>query len=180
MAQGAAAKWDALTELLDSTSEKSDRSVVVGTTKIDGNSALDFVVQKQDSPVDLAKSYDDAERRIKEIRERVVVDTPDAFINAAAAALNVAADGVWDEKLGAVMHGAVAWRVKLLGWRGPYANDELGWHDRAKRHFAYWAGQQNTSPIPTTMPGADESANLSRNEASAAQQRIMGCIPITT
>ena len=38
-----------------------------------------------------------AEQRRHAIAERVTVATPDPFINAAAAALNIAADGVWDE-----------------------------------------------------------------------------------
>ena len=59
-----------------------------------------------------------------------MVETPDPFINAAAAALNVGADGVWDEQQSAFMHGSIAWRTKLLGWRGPYLGDALGWHDR--------------------------------------------------
>jgi hypothetical protein len=102
----------------------------------------------------------------RELSEKIVVNTPDPFINAAAAALCLAAEGVWDERQGAVMHGAVAWRTKLLGWRGDYLNDALGWHDRARRDFTYWAGQQNTDPIPASLRPADPAANLSRNEAS--------------
>jgi hypothetical protein len=115
---------------------------------------------------DLPAIFSGAEARRRSVAEKIVVDTPDPFLNAAAAALCVAADGVWDEASGTVQHGAVAWRAKLLGWRGPYANDELGWHDRARRHFAYWAGRQNTSPIPDRIPPADAEANLSRNEAA--------------
>jgi hypothetical protein len=115
---------------------------------------------------DLPALFSGAEARRRSVAEKIVVDSPDPFINAAASALCVAADGVWDEASGTVQHGAVAWRAKLLGWRGPYANDELGWHDRARRHFAYWAGRQNTSPIPDRLPPADAEANLSRNEAA--------------
>jgi hypothetical protein len=100
------------------------------------------------------------------LRGQVVVDTPDPFLNAAVGALNVAVDAVWDEPQGAVMHGAIAWRSKLLGWRGPYAQDALGWHDRARRHFTYWAGRQNTDPIPEKLPPPDANANLSRSEAA--------------
>jgi hypothetical protein len=113
---------------------------------------------------DLPRIFDDAQRRRRGIAEQVVADTPDPFINAAAAALSVAADGVWDEPQGAFMHGAVAWRARLLGWRGPYAGDDLGWHDRARRHLAYWAGQQNTGPVPASLPGLDSSVNFARNE----------------
>jgi len=106
------------------------------------------------------------EQHFRVLRERFTIDTPDPFLNAAVAALNIAADAVWDEPEGIVMHGAVAWRSKLLGWRGPYAMDALGWHDRARRHLSYWAGRQNTSPIPNTFPPADERSNLARSEAA--------------
>ena len=115
---------------------------------------------------DLPRVFAEADRHFRELRERVTVETPDPFLNAAVAALNIAVDAVWDEPQGAVMHGAIAWRSKLLGWRGPYAQDALGWHDRAQRHFAYWATRQNTDPIPAKLPPPDENANLSRSEAA--------------
>ncbi|HVN41666.1 MAG TPA: DUF4450 domain-containing protein, partial [Steroidobacteraceae bacterium] len=115
---------------------------------------------------DLPRVFTEADRHFRELRERVTVETSDPFLNAAVSALNVAVDAVWDEPQGVVMHGAIAWRSKLLGWRGPYAQDALGWHDRARRHFAYWATRQNTDPIPAKLPPPDENANLSRSEAA--------------
>lgn len=112
---------------------------------------------------DPKSAFDEAVRHFAAIRNQIAVDTPDPFINAAVAALNVAADAVWDEPQGAVMHGAIAWRSRLLGWRGPYAMDALGWHDRARRHLAYWATRQNTDPIPDTFPPPEEATNLSRS-----------------
>lgn len=99
------------------------------------------------------------------LRNQVKVETPDPYIDAAVGALNVAADAVWDEKQSAVMHGAIAWRSKLLGWRGPYAMDALGWHDRMRRNIRTWAPQQNTDPIPAAIPPADKASNLARSEA---------------
>ena len=55
---------------------------------------------------------------------------------------------------------------RLLGWRGPYAMDALGWHDRARRHLEYWAARQNTDAIPESLPPPDETANLARSEAA--------------
>lgn len=112
----------------------------------------------------LATIFDESEKHFAELRRHVAVETPDPFINAAVGALNVAADAVWDEPQGAIMHGAIAWRTRLLGWRGPYLLDALGWPERAQRHFTSWARQQNTSPIPEKIPPADEASNLARNE----------------
>jgi hypothetical protein len=114
---------------------------------------------------ELPARFDEAERHFAALRRRVTVDTPDPFLNAAVGALNVAADAVWDEPEQAIMHGAIAWRTRLLGWRGPYSLDALGWHDRARQHFTYWAGRQNTEPVPDKIPPPDANANLARNEA---------------
>jgi hypothetical protein len=103
------------------------------------------------------------ETHFAKLRRQIRVVTPDPYLNAAVGALNVAADAVWDEPQGAVMHGAIAWRSKLLGWRGPYAMDALGWHDRARRHLAYWATRQNTDPIPEKFPPPEPETNLARS-----------------
>jgi len=115
---------------------------------------------------DLPRLFAETEAHFAALRTRVSVETPDPFINAAVGALNVAADAVWDEPQQAIMHGAIAWRTKLLGWRGPYALDALGWHDRARANLTYWAGRQNTSPIPDKLPPPDANANLARSEAA--------------
>ncbi len=115
---------------------------------------------------DLPKVFADADAHFKALRDRVAIDTPDPYLNAAAGALNIAADAVWDDSQHAIMHGAVAWRQKLLGWRGPYSLDDLGWHDRADQNFTTWAPKQNVKPIPAQFPGPDEAQNLARSEAA--------------
>ena len=115
---------------------------------------------------DLPRLFAEAEAHFAALRTRVSVETPDPFLNAAVGALNVAADAVWDEPQQAIMHGAIAWRTKLLGWRGPYALDALGWHDRARKHFEYWAGRQNLSPIPEKLPPPEEETNLARSRTA--------------
>ncbi len=115
---------------------------------------------------EIPRVFDEAVEHFRALRTQVVVRTPDPFLDSAVAALQVGADAVWDEAQGVVMHGAVAWRSKLLGWRGPYALDALGRHDRARRHLAYWATRQNTDPIPDRLPPPDERFNLSRSEVA--------------
>ncbi|MFC5459343.1 DUF4450 domain-containing protein [Massilia niabensis] len=116
-------------------------------------------------PGELAARFADALGHFAQLRGRVRIDTPDPYLNAAMGALNVAADAVWDEEQGAIMHGAIAWRTKLLGWRGPYALDALGWHERARRNLDEWTARQDTSPVPPRLPSADTQTNLARNEA---------------
>ncbi len=115
---------------------------------------------------DLPQLFAATEAHFAALRGRVAVETPDPYLNAAVGALNVAADAVWDEPQQAIMHGAIAWRTKLLGWRGPYALDALGWHDRARANLTYWAGRQNTDPIPEKLPPPDATSNLARSEAA--------------
>jgi len=116
-------------------------------------------------PWELSKRFDATRQHFETLRNRVRVETPDPYLDAAMGSLNVAADALWDERQGGIMHGAIAWRTKLLGWRGPYALDALGWHDRARRNFDGWTVRQNTDAIPATLPPADKDSNLARNEA---------------
>ncbi|CAN5408781.1 hypothetical protein BH10ACI2_BH10ACI2_04060 [soil metagenome] len=113
---------------------------------------------------DLPRIFDAAEKYREALASKIVVDTPDPYINAAGTALSVAGDSVWDDQQSSFMHGAVAWRTKLLGWRGPYLGDTLGWHDRMRRHLEYWSTRQNTSPIAEGPPKQDASVNFARNE----------------
>ncbi|NGZ86741.1 DUF4450 domain-containing protein [Duganella sp. SAP-35] len=116
------------------------------------------------TPVELPRRLAEARAHFEQIRASVRIDTPDPYLNAAMGALNVTADALWDQDEGAIMHGAIAWRTKLLGWRGPYALDTLGRHDRARSNLDLWAAKQNTSAIAAQLPPADPGANLSRNE----------------
>ncbi len=145
--------WSSLPDLLASAGQPTDTPVIVGRVKLPAELVLGR-----------ATKFGDLESRRRAIAGQVAVETPDPFLNAAAPALCVAADGVWDKRDGVFMHGAVAWRTKLPGWRGAYAGDALGWHDRTRRHLEYWAARQNTNAIPAELPAED--SNLSRREAA--------------
>ncbi len=168
-------KWNSASDLLASAGATGfEFPVVVGQTDLPRDKSIYLALQQigptQDSPTisagDLPELFSAAESQREKIADRVAVKTPDPFINAAVPALCIAADGIWDERQQCFMHGAVAWRVRLLGWRGPYAGDELGWHNRTAEHFAGFARQQNTNPIPDRIPPADEDSNLARNETA--------------
>ena len=164
--------WPSPEKLLAAPGETPGLPVVAGRSDLpDGQPvylALEQISgeEKAGRAEDLPKLFSAAEERRSAIAGQVLVETPDPFINAAAAALNIAADAVWDGKQQSFMHGAVAWRTRLLGWRGQYAGDALGWHERTAEHFAGFARQQNTSPVPGAIPPADEQFNLARSEAA--------------
>jgi len=169
---GDATNWNHVAALF--TSANSNPQYPMATAKVnlqDGEPAYfalheDGESQEKLSSSELPELFSAAEQHRRKIADQVVVETPDAFINAAVPALNIAADAIWDGQQQSYMHGAVAWRVRLAGWRGPYAGDALGWHERTAEHFSGFAREQNTDPIPDTLPPADEGFNLARNEAA--------------
>lgn len=116
------------------------------------------------TPDELPLRFSEAEKHFDELRDRVRIDTPDPYLNAAMGALNVVSDALWDSNAHAIMHGSIAWRTRLLGWRGPYALNDLGWHQRARENFEGWLLHQNVDPIPAKLTPADPKANLARNE----------------
>ncbi|MDR3460654.1 MAG: DUF4450 domain-containing protein [Verrucomicrobiae bacterium] len=167
-----ARQWQNAAGLLASAGASNNLPVISGQIPLPPGQPVYLALQtvEEDSKNlgadELSNAFAAAEAHRRAIAERVVVETPDPFINAAAGALNIAADAVWDEAQQCYMHGAVAWRTRLLGWRGQYAGDALGWHERTAAHFAGFAKQQNTGAIPATIPPADESFNLARSEAA--------------
>jgi hypothetical protein len=107
----------------------------------------------------LSALFEKSERQRVQLANRIKVVTPDSYINTLGGALSMAADAIWEDP--SYMHGAVAWRMRLNGWRGAYTADVLGWHDRAKKHFSSYALSQLTSPLngPVVM---DTALHLAR------------------
>jgi hypothetical protein len=108
---------------------------------------------------DLPSLFNQAEKSRQQLADRIKVNTPDLYINTLGGALSVAADAIWEDP--SYMHGAVAWRMRLNGWRGAYCADVLGWHDRAEKHFNSYALSQVISPLtgPVVM---DTALHLAR------------------
>ena len=164
--------WNSIDRLFATTNPEPALPVVIGSSILVADQPAYFSLQQigedtgNPDTADLPRLFSEAEAHRRKIAERVTVETPDAFINAAVPALNIAADAIWDDHQQSYMHGAVAWRTRLLGWRGPYAGDALGWHERTAAHFAGFARQQNVSPIPANIPPPDAQFNLARSEAA--------------
>lgn len=75
-------------------------------------------------------AYDAMLARNQTIASRIVVRTPDPYLNAAATMMAFATEGTWGDST--VMHGGWSWRFGYLGWRGWYGMDCYGWTDRIK------------------------------------------------
>jgi hypothetical protein len=108
----------------------------------------------------LPKIFAEAERERIRRAGQVVLKTPDPHINALGPALSIAADAVWEHP--SFMHGTIAWRMRLNGWRGAYVADVLGWHDRARAHLAGYVKSQVKTPAtaPVVM---DTALHLARH-----------------
>jgi hypothetical protein len=155
-----------------STRRATERPILVGWTALEENRpALLAIAHIEKEPPefdDLEDAFATRRAQLVAIANAVQATSPDACIDAAFAALNVAADAVWDEKQQCVMHGGVAWRMPLAGWRGPYALDALGAHRRMQQQVRHWIAQQNTEPVTTADPATgpfDAKTHQTRKEA---------------
>lgn len=139
---------------------------LTGTVKAKAGETLYFAVQTPGSgaalrTADLPAAWAKAEAARQVLAGRIQVTTPDPYINTLGGALGVAADAIWETPT--YLHGSVAWRMRLNGWRGPYAADALGWHDRARAHFRAYAQSQLTSPAVGVL-AMDTALNLARSQ----------------
>ena len=116
---------------------------------------------------DPAAAFTARSAQVETIAGTLSIGTPDEYLNACGAAIGIAAETLWDARQECVLHGGVAWRVALAGWRGPYHLDALGNHDRAKLHFRHWLKRQNVTPVTTSDPAIgpwDPNIHLARKE----------------
>ena len=112
---------------------------------------------------DLAELFARAEQERQALTDGFRIETPDPWLNPVAGALCVAADGIWSGRTW--LHGAIGWRTEHLGWRGAYAGDALGWHERARTHFTTYAANQVTDTPPSfDHPRLDSTLQLARAE----------------
>jgi hypothetical protein len=149
---------------LFASSNTAKLPAVAGKLSLQKKETIYFAIQKPGAAVnysDLATIFLKAESARKKIADRVVIQTPDALINPLGGALAIAADAIWEEP--SFMHGAVAWRMRLPAWRGPYAADALGWHDRARMHFSSYALSQVTN-IPAGPVVFDTALHIARQQ----------------
>lgn len=145
-------------------SSGSSTPMVTGIVQPSGGREFYYLIinptaQKTAAYGELKGYFDKAEAARKTLADRIKIVTPDAYINTLGGALSVAADAIWEEP--SYLHGAVAWRMRLNAWRGPYAADPLGWHDRARRHFSSYASSQVTNPESGPVV-ADTALHLAR------------------
>jgi hypothetical protein len=147
-------------------SEASESPAMTGKLELKSGTSNYFLIANPVTiqlPVyqQLSGLFELAEVQRKTIADRIQIYTPDPYINTVGGALSVAADAIWEDP--SYLHGSIAWRMRLNGWRGAYTADALGWHDRAKKHFNEYSKSQYLEPASgPSVP--DLKTNLARQE----------------
>ena len=123
------------------------------------------IVNPLTTPLDAARNLSahfalaDAFRN--EVAGKVKLQTPDQYLNPVGGNLAMAADAVWQAPT--YLHGAIGWRMPLLGWRHCYIGDFLGWRERSRSHFDYYADLQLTK-MPDKPVTMDEAQRFARSK----------------
>lgn len=107
-------------------------------------------------------------RRAEEIGRRVIVDTPDAQLNAMVGASSAVMDGVFRD--GIFTHSGMRWGVPLLGWRTIFGGTAYGWHDRVLTQAKTCLAKQITSD-DKKLPKANPATGLA---SQAPESRFFG------
>lgn len=151
-------------------SEAGQRPILVGRRAMEPGQPL-FLALRWLRPSDtvltpdaLPAAFEAAEKHRQQVVQRVRVRTPEPLLEAAAAAICSAGDGLWDPPT--YSHGGVRWHFPYLGWRGAYIASNFGWHDRARTHFRAFAQVQLKEPA-TAKPHADPECDLARQAADS-------------
>ncbi len=153
-------------------SHESDFPAVAGKLSVKGDQAYYIAIYNPETCTafnysDIPSMYERAEQARKQLAGRIQVITPDPYINTLGGALGIAADAIWEYP--SYLHGAVAWRSRLHGWRGIYAADPLGWHDRAVTHFRAYAKSQYTFPANgPSVPDPEKNWARQKEEVGTA------------
>ena len=107
-------------------------------------------------------------RREEAIQARVVVDTPDPWLNAAVGACSNVEDACFRDSI--YTHSGMRWSKALLGWRTLFGGTVFGSHENVKTQAAYCIGEQ-IKESDLVSPKADARFGLSRE---ASESRLFG------
>ncbi|MCX6879800.1 MAG: hypothetical protein NTW21_39250 [Verrucomicrobia bacterium] len=87
-----------------------------------------------------AKAFELGMARAEDFSARLVIDTPDPYLNAGAPASVAAAAGLFVDPT--FVHGGSQWRMRMPGWRTMGGATYYGWIDQIRRALAYWGKLQ--------------------------------------
>ena len=170
LAVGDAAALDNLDALL--ASKAGAQPVLIGRAAVRAGASAHVVVQRagkagprNPAPLALANLFKSVDAARAAIVAQAAVDTPDPQVNAAVAALTVAADALWEDP--SLVSSGTGPRLAIPGWRGPQALVAFGWFDRSAKHLSGWAGRQvNDAAKVPAVSRPDTAANLTGDDGA--------------
>lgn len=103
------------------------------------NRGADPVMSKVGNP---ENAFAEGVKRTQSFEDRLKINTPDPWLDAAARASVAAIDGTWYPPV--FVHGAMAWSVRFPGWRTIFGGTMYGWHDRVMDEARFYTEAQVT------------------------------------
>jgi hypothetical protein len=89
---------------------------------------------------DPVKAFDQGMARAQDFSRRLVIDTPDPYLNAGAPMAVAAAAGIFVNPT--FVHGGSHWRQQQPGWRTMGGAIYFGWPDQVQRAVEFWGNLQ--------------------------------------
>jgi hypothetical protein len=89
---------------------------------------------------DPVKAFQQGMARAKDFSRRLVIDTPDPYLNAGAPMVTAAAAGIFVNPT--FVHGGSHWRQQQPGWRTMGGAIHFGWPDHIQRAVEFWGNLQ--------------------------------------
>jgi hypothetical protein len=100
---------------------------------------------------DPRRAFEQGLTKMRQVAARVVVQSPDPYLDADVASANHAVDAVYYPPV--FRHGCMAWNVRLPGWRTLFGGTVFGWHDRVVEQAKFYiASQVKESPLVEADP----------------------------
>jgi hypothetical protein len=115
--------------------QQAENRVAVQKIHVDKRSAKGRIVigrggQIESFLADPNAAEEAARTRSRSMARRVVVHSPDPYLNQSLPMIALVTDGTWGDT--AVIHGGWSWHQAYLGWRTHYGLVCYGWTDRAR------------------------------------------------
>lgn len=149
---------------LVNSGENKEKQLLMAVSEIKGTEYMG-IVNPLTTPIEAARNLSAhfvfADKYRNDVAGKIKLNTPDRYLNPVGGNLAMAADAVWQAPT--YLHGAIGWRMPLLGWRHCYIGDFLGWRDRARSHFDYYADLQ-LKEMPDKPVTMDEEQRFARSK----------------
>ena len=127
-------EWNDLPKYEDcATGELKLKKTACIHVKMNSSGKLDFLQSDN-------RMYNETVERLSDIRNRMVIDTPDEFLNVIAEASVYSVDGTWYPPI--FVHGCMQWNSAFPGWRTLFGGTMYGWHERVREQARYYIDLQ--------------------------------------